>query len=77
MKARCHTHCNGIQLDAFRPGCIQVLDSLDVEGNMGTKQDPCHLGQGCPDDEASYGLDVCPGRILFRMPGQPGLLVSI
>ena len=44
---------------------------------MGTKQDPCHLGQGCPDDEASYGLDVHPWLILFRMPGWPGLLVSI
>ena len=54
-----------------------MLDSLDVEGNMGTKQDPCHLGQGRLDDKASYGLDVRPGRILIRMPGQPGLLVSI
>ena len=28
----------GISLDAFQPGCIQALDSLDAEGN--TKQDP-------------------------------------
>ena len=38
-----------------------MLDSLDVEGNTGTKQDPCHLGQGHPDDEASYRLDAHPG----------------
>ena len=68
---------NDVRLDAFWPGCIQVLDSLDVEGNTGTKQDPCHLGQGYLDDKASYALDVCQGQILFRMPRWPGLLVSI
>ena len=50
---------------------------MDIEGNTGTKQDPCHPRQGCLDDEASYRLDVRPGQILSRMPGQPGLLVSI
>ena len=30
----------GILLDVFRAGRIQALDSLDAEGNMGTKHDP-------------------------------------
>ena len=33
-------YCNGVQLDAFLLGRIHVLDSLDIEGNTGTKQDP-------------------------------------
>ena len=64
-------------MDTFRPGCIPGFDSLGVEGNRGTKQDPCHLGQGCLNDKASYGLDVHPGQILFKMPGWSGLLVSV
>ena len=30
----------GIWLDTFQPGCIQALDSLDIEGNTVAKQDP-------------------------------------
>ena len=42
-----------------------MLDSLDTEGNMGTKQDAllsrARSVYGCPDDEDSYRLDV-PGE---------------
>ena len=41
-------YATGIQPDTFQPGCIQVLDSLDVEGNMGTKQDPLSYQAGTP-----------------------------
>ena len=64
-------------MDAFLPGCVQALDYLDIDGNTGTKQDPCHLRQGCLDDKASYGLDIRSGRILSSTLGWPGLLVSI
>ena len=41
---------------------VQVLDSLDAEGNMGTKQDAissrtCSVDR-CPDDKDSYRLDI-------------------
>ena len=49
-------------MDAFQPWCIQVLDSLDVEGNSGTKQDALSSQMSpvnrCLHDKASYGLDI-------------------
>ena len=54
--------CKDIQLDAIQPGCIQVLDSLDAESNIDTKQDAlpsrAHSVDGHPDDEDSYWLDI-------------------
>ena len=39
-----------------------MLDTLDIEGNMGTKQDALSFQAGsadrCPDDEDSYRLDI-------------------
>ena len=48
-------------MEAFQVGLMQVLDSLDAEGNMGTKQDIsywAHSADGCQDDEDSYRLDI-------------------
>ena len=48
--------------NASQPGCIQALDSLDMEGNMGTKWDALS-SRVCPvdghlDDEAIHWLDI-------------------
>ena len=57
QSALCH---KGVQLVTFWPGHIQALDSLDMEGNLGTKQDALS-SQASPvdgqlDDKASYWM---------------------
>ena len=55
-------HHKYIQLDAFQPGHIQVLGSLDAKGNTDAKQDALSSWacseNGCPDDENSYRIDI-------------------
>ena len=60
-----------IWLDAFQPGHIQVLDSLDAEGNTATQQDGLSSracsADGCLDGEDSYRLDI-PGESCLGCP---------